>query len=178
MIISLYELFNIVIMTLAVAFIFRRGLKLEQRFSFWQGMAFAASLTAPAIILHEFGHKGVALAFGLQATFMIPWPWLGLGVVLALFNSPFIFFVPAYISVVGTAMHWQDALISFAGPAVNGILYLIATLMMRTPLKQRQLMFWAATKRINGFLFIFNMIPIPPFDGYGVFSGLLKALGL
>jgi Zn-dependent protease len=34
------------------------------------------------------------------------------------------------------------------------------------------------TRNINLFLFIFNMIPIPGFDGFTVFTGLWKIIGL
>ena len=176
--ISLAEIVNILIMTVAVAFIFRKAFGLQKQATFWKGMALAAALTAPAIILHELGHKSVALAFGLQATFQIPAFWLGLGVVLALVNAPIIFFIPAYISVVGNATPLQGTLISFAGPAVNLLLYCVAWIVLRKPEHgMRSYAFWTFTKKINGFLLLFNMIPIPPFDGFGVLSGLLKMFG-
>jgi Zn-dependent protease len=177
MIISPHELLNIAIMTVAVAFIFWRSLHLKQHFTFWKGLGYATMIAAPAIILHEFGHKFVALGFGLSASFEIPWLWLALGVVLAIFNAPIVLFVPAYIAIAGQALPWQDSLISFAGPAVNGIIYLIAWLALRRPLGKKSFFFWTVTKKINGFLFLFNMIPIPPLDGYAVFAGLLKTLG-
>ncbi|HIH49009.1 TPA: hypothetical protein HA296_05395, partial [Candidatus Woesearchaeota archaeon] len=41
--------------------------------------------------------------------------------------------------------------------------------------KKKQLAFWLITQKVNLFLFIFNMLPIPPFDGFTVFSGLYHA---
>lgn len=176
--ISLVELLNIAIMTVAVGFIFRKSLALERHHSFLKGLGIAALLVAPAIILHEFGHKIVALSFGLQAVFSIPVMWLVIGVALAAFNAPIVFFVPAYINILGTPLPWQDALISFAGPGVNLLLFLVAFALLRHGnLSERARFFWGFNKRINGFLFLFNMIPIPPFDGFGFFSALLKALG-
>jgi Zn-dependent protease len=180
MLITGSEILNIFIMTVAVAFIFRRSLRLDQHFSIAKSMVYAGVLTAPAIILHEFGHKFVAMGFGMGATFEIPIFWLGLGVVLALVNAPFMFFIPAYINVVGQGTPIQSALISIAGPAVNLLLYLVALLIIKSSgskLSHNTYMFWTFTKKINGFLFLFNMIPIPPFDGFGFFSNVLKVFG-
>jgi len=69
MILSLKELFDIIVMTviLGVIFqdVFRRYRKpyefyREVRFD-WEGLKFAMMITAPAIILHELAHKFVAM---------------------------------------------------------------------------------------------------------------------
>ncbi|MEK6822956.1 MAG: hypothetical protein AABY13_03930 [Nanoarchaeota archaeon] len=175
---SLQELANIVIMTLAVAFIFRRAFHLDRELPFWKGMGYAALLVAPGIVLHEFGHKFVALAFGQSATFEIAIPWLAVGIILVLVNAPVVFFVPAFIAVTGDATPLQHTLISFAGPALNGLIYLLAWVMARRDQSRKAHTFWTYTRKINGFLFLFNMIPFPPFDGYGVFSNILRMFGV
>jgi len=193
------ELVDIVLMSLVVGFIFKDilrsgrqpmhpddllknvtpGLKLSRLSDFW----FAVALVAPSIIFHEFGHKFTAMAFGYTATFHAAYTWLAIGVLLKFVLPGFVFFVPAYVSFSAAATPLQSSLIAFAGPAVNGLFWLGSFLYMRYGLKGRlsskdseTLRFLALFRRINGFLFIFNLIPIPGFDGYHVFSGLAQAL--
>ena len=188
------EIFDIILMTFVVGFVFMTSFKpikkatedvLEKymsksTFFDWQSFWFAAMITAPAIILHELGHKITALSFGLSAVFNAAYFWLGIAVLLRLVGSPFIFFVPAYTSISGHPTIVQTILIAFAGPGVNLLLFLIAFIVLKTKkdLSVRAVQFWTLTKSINLFLFVFNIIPIPGFDGFQVFSGLWKLLGL
>ncbi len=194
---ALQELFDIVVMSLVIGFIFKDfvrprswyhdalnpdallknvtpglGARLGSLSSFW----YAVLLVAPSIILHEFGHKLTAMAFGLDATFHAAYSWLAIGVILKLVMPGFIFFVPAYVSFPAVASPLQSALIAFAGPAVNGLLWLGGWLAMQQVHEQETLRFVAMFKRINGFLFVFNLIPIPGFDGFHVLAGLAKLL--
>jgi len=185
---TLLELLDMVIMSLAVGFIFKdmfqrpvaretydpiKAIHSKKK----EDLLFAILVVAPAIILHEFGHKFVALAFGLSATFHAAYWWLGIGVLMKLFMPAFIFFVPAYVSIVGATTPGVHSLIAFAGPAVNGLLYLFSYVYLRYGKPKKE---WKGalviSRRINGFLFIFNMIPIPGFDGAQVFSGLFSLL--
>jgi Zn-dependent protease len=56
------------------------------------------------------------------------------------------------------------------------ILWLGAWYVLSTKKKMKQSTYYALTllKQINMILFIFNMIPIPGFDGFTVFSNLYK----
>jgi len=189
MIISVYEIIDMAIITLALGYIFsgmfetfrRRGMEEYEplahvkRFD-WQAFKFAVIVTAPAIILHEFGHKFVALAFGATAAFHAAYGWLALGIVLKLLNTGFIFFVPAYVSH-SPVTELQGSMIAFAGPFVNLLLWLLSSALLRTHLiKRKYLPIVFLTSRINMLLFIFNMIPIPGFDGYWIFKGLASAI--
>jgi Zn-dependent protease len=188
--ITFAELFDVVIMTFALGFIFKDAFlprtanydPLEyykkRRFGL-AGMKLAMAVTAPAIILHELGHKLVAVMFGLQATFNAAYTWLGIGVVLKLLGFPFVFFVPAYVAIIGRTTPLQDAFISLAGPGVNFILWLVAWQMLKRKnvQKNKELLPWLVfSKKINMFLFIFNMIPLPFFDGYHFFQGIITAI--
>jgi Zn-dependent protease len=185
---TIAEVIDIVIMSLALGFIFKDVFQIKpssgydpiayfkqssnQR-NFW----FAVAVTAPAVILHEFGHKFVAMGFGATATFEAAYMFLGLGVLLKLMNFPFIFFVPAYVAWRGTVTAFQASFIAFAGPLVNLILWLGA-LAYLTYGKPKHVQFWSLTSKINMFLFIFNLIPIPGFDGSHVVMNLLRGFGL
>jgi len=184
---TLWEIFDIIIMTIVVGYIFS-GVFRKPSFDdydpikhFKKGidftdLKFAVLVTAPGIILHEMGHKFVALALGLSATFKAAYTFLALGVLLKLMSFPFIFFVPAYVSIIGQATALESFMIAFAGPAVNLVLWLGSLAAMKARLIPKK---WnpvlLLTSRINMFLFIFNMLPIPGFDGNKVFMGLIGA---
>ena len=196
---SLAEAADIVLMSLVVGFIFKDafrppvnwhdpdeylknvspGFRVSKLSDYW----FAVLLVAPSIIVHELGHKFTAMAFGLSAEVHAAYLWLGIGVLLKLFLPGFVFFVPAYTSIVGQATPLQDAAISFAGPAVNLLFWLGSWAYLKyafSPARHRKarrhdremLRFLALFRNINGILFVLNMLPIPMFDGWGVYSNL------
>lgn len=181
------EIFDIIAMTAFIGFIFKDFFRrpatvhydplttIKRGFN-WDNFLFACYLVAPAIILHEFAHKFVGLSFGLQSTFHAAYGWLALGLVLKLVNFGFIFFVPAYVSITGAGTHLQFAAISVAGPLMNALLWLGAGLALRfAKINSKYIPFVILTKRINMFLFFFNMIPIRPFDGGGFFYHIWQA---
>ena len=185
--ISFNEVLDIIIMTAAVGFIFSdmfsrysRKADYEPLVHYhhgfdWEAFRFAAYVTAPAIILHEFGHKFVAMALGVDATFHAAYFWLGIGVVLKMLSFPFIFFVPAFVSHASVGA-FGDSMIALSGPLVNLVLWLGALLIhKRKLLDKRYNDGLLLTAKINMFLFIFNMIPLPGFDGFHFFSGLIGA---
>ncbi|MBW2971879.1 M50 family metallopeptidase [Candidatus Woesearchaeota archaeon] len=200
---SLNELLDIVIMTLAIGFIFKdvfmpkrhtivdtdhydplahyrsMGNRIGSRIDI-NGFVFAMIITAPAVILHEFGHKLLALQYGMSAEFHAAYFWLGLGVLLKLLNFGFIFFVPAYVSISGSGLtYFQSSAIAFAGPAVNLLLFIVPFVLLKNAAFRKKykkyLSILFLTSRINLFLFVFNMLPLPMFDGWKVFSGLIHA---
>ncbi|MBI5398414.1 M50 family metallopeptidase [Candidatus Woesearchaeota archaeon] len=195
---SVQELIDVIIMSLGVGFIFQDVFRVHSapRTSSYDPLAryrpggvkpgffqsdlwFAILVTAPAIIFHELMHKLVALAYGLQATFHAAYFWLGIGIALKLVGVPFIFFVPGYVSISGAAVPLQNALIAFAGPGTNLLLFSASWLLLRNQSFIRRHRRFAPilylTKRINGFLFIFNMLPLPIFDGWKVYEGFWRA---
>lgn len=179
MIFTLRELLDVIVMTLAVGYIFmdmfrRHPVGFDKR-AFW----FACMVTAPALIAHELAHKLFALSFGLQAEFHAAYGWLAIGVILKLIRFNFIFFVPAYVSIGAAGMAVlpsQMALIAFAGPLLNLVLFIVAWASLKQKrLKRNTFIFLHVTKQINLFLFVFNMLPIPLFDGWKVYQGFFQA---
>jgi len=180
------EIFDIVIMTLVVGYIFSGMFKRPVREDYdplkhfkagfdIEDLKFAVMVTAPAIIFHELGHKFVALSYGLEAQFQAAWFFLALALILKFMNFGFIFIVPAYVSIIGRATPLEFGLVAFAGPAVNLILWLLALFALKKNLFPKYTALLSLTSRINMFLFIFNMLPIPGFDGSKVFTGLIQA---
>ena len=175
-----------VIMTLVVGYIFSGLFKkpvhedydplkqLKQGF-FSDDFKFAVAVAAPAIILHELGHKFIALSFGLEAVFQAAWLFLILALIMKVMNFGLIFIVPAYVSIFGRATPLEFSLVALAGPAVNLILWLFAYFAVKKNLfAKKHNVALLLTSRINMFLFIFNMLPIPGFDGSKVFMGLVQ----
>jgi Zn-dependent protease len=190
MVFSLFELFDAFVITAFMGFFFMDMFKKPKAIDYdpltdnsykkgfdWDAFKFAALVTAPAILLHELAHKLVAISYGLQATFHAAYTWLGIGLVMKLLNFGFIFFVPAFVSHSGGASPFQSAMISGAGPFINLILFLAAHLYLKFGnAKPKYKPLLILTKRINLFLFAFNLIPIPGFDGSKFFAGLFATL--
>ena len=178
-IINIREIIDLLIMTGVVGFIFTELFttkNLNKRFN-WEDYKLSIIVTAPAIIFHEFAHKIAALSLGLNAEFYAAKIWLGLGALLKLIGSPFIFFVPGYVSITTPTTPLIHAIIAFSGPFLNLLLYVAATILLRKEnLSHKYSMILILTKKLNLFLFIFNMLPIPPFDGYSVFTGIWQSV--
>lgn len=190
MIFTIYEIIDIIVMCVALGYIFQdyvapqiarvkeydpiKEFAKKQDFSqFWLAIA----VTAPAIILHEFGHKFVALAFGATATFEAAYGFLVFALILKYFKAPFLFFVPAYIAWSGPVDSFGIFWIAIAGPLVNGLLWLASyTALKLNKVPKKYVPFVILTKKINGFLAIFNMIPLFGFDGSHVFSAIIDML--
>jgi Zn-dependent protease len=176
MIFSIKEILDVIIMTAAVGYIFM-DLFRRQPYGFdKKAFAFACMVTAPALIFHELAHKFVALSFGLQATFHAAYFWLILGIAMKMLRFGFIFFVPAYVSIGGTTITpLESALTAGAGPFLNLLLFVTAWLLLKQKrMKRNTYIFLQVTKQINLFLFVFNMLPIPFFDGMKVYQGLFQ----
>jgi Zn-dependent protease len=183
---ALRELLDLLVMTLALGYVFMQSIprtrSIYQNFREngwfnWENYKFAIYVAAPAVVLHELMHKFVALWLGLTAVFHAWYFGLFLGLFLKIINSPLILFAPGYVSISETTPSLM-AITAFAGPATNLVLFFIAWLILDRArhLSQKQAIFLYMTKQINLFLFIFNMLPIPPLDGSKVIFGLFQAL--
>lgn len=135
---------------------------------------FMATLAAiPSVIFHELGHKFVAMSFGAYAVYHIH-PFIFLGVLMKYMGFPFIFFVPAYVSVRGYVTGFQLSMIAVAGPLVNLFVFLFSYLVCRYELvRGEKYLFFFVLMQLNKWLFLFNMLPLPGTDGYNFLRGLL-----
>lgn len=170
------EIIDAAIMTIAVGYIFMRSEKFT-----WTTLIHSSMMIAPTIILHELGHKFIAMLFGLQATFNAAYGWLAIGVALKVLHSPILLFVPAFVQITcGTTCEispLQSALIAFAGPGVNLVFYLISLCALKNhQMNEKWHTFWIISKQLNLLLFIINMLPIPGVDGLKIYEGIYNAL--
>ncbi len=189
--ITFNELIDLAAMTVFVGYIFsgiipvRREnydplLHYKRGFDF-EGLKFSIIATAPAIMLHELAHKFIAISFGLNAVFYAFYRQaftliLGaLAVLSKITGFGFMLFVPGYVGISGAGTEFQYALAALAGPMVNLALWLGAAYLLRKKAyRKKYFLILALTSRINMFLFIFNMLPIPGFDGFNAFSHLIR----
>lgn len=194
MIFTVQEVVDLVIMTIYLGVIFSAILKnyaprkhydpLERKIGIdWKLLRFSIYLTAPAVILHEVSHKFVALAFGLDAVFHAFYAnsftfFLGIvALIAALTNFGFVFLVPGFVTISSQASPLVFSLIAFAGPLMNLLLWLGTRAYLKSgKVKKKYIPLVVLTKKINMFLFIFNMIPIPGFDGFKVYQGIFQSL--
>jgi len=181
--VSIIELLYLIILVVFVGYIFTGIMKRRDPLHFrggfdWQDFKLACIVAAPGILLHELAHKFTAMGFGLDAAFNI-WPFgIFLGVLLKVIGSPFILIAPGYVNISTLATNSQMAFIAFAGPFINLLLWLIPSYILnhKKRLTRNQAVVLYFTKVINMWLFIFNMIPIPPLDGSKVLEGLLSVI--
>ncbi|MBW2987263.1 M50 family metallopeptidase [Candidatus Woesearchaeota archaeon] len=186
------EIIDVVIIAVALGFIFQhffrkynplsdkvydplKHFKQARSGNFW----FSMLAVAPAVVLHELGHKFVAMALGIKATLYASYGFLALGVILKIANAPFLFFIPGFVSH-GGGTPGQIALLSIAGPGTNLVLWIVSIYLIRNMkrfnIKEKYFPILSLSKNINMFLFFFNMIPVPPFDGYHFFSSIFHLL--
>ena len=128
----------------------------------------AAFVVLAGFLLHELGHKFVAQRYGAWAEFrMYP-----LGLVLALMMSffGFLFAAPGAVYIAGRVTKKQNGLISLAGPIVNlviGAIFLAAWLIF--PIAGTATGYVIQLIAVMSlFLGGFNLIPVPPLDGYKI----------
>lgn len=172
--ISFIEILRLIIVTLAIGYIFSGLIRIPILKSKYEDIKLAVYVAAPAVILHELMHKFVAIFFGLKAEFFASYFGLIFGIMLRIFNSPLLILVPGYVSIPMTTP-LKGAIVAFSGPFTNLLLWLIAILLLRMKnLSNKQVLFLSLTKRINLILFMFNIIPIPPFDGAKVLNGIIS----
>lgn len=184
-ILSLAEIGHLILMVVGIGFIFKDMVKptaknydpiaVIGRSVSLSNLKYGIMAVAPGIVLHEMMHKFVAISFGMQATFQSSPIWLGVGVVMKMLALPFIFFIPGYVSIQGFGTPLQFALIAFVGPASHLFFYFGAKYALANNWWPKYTNVLVVTRYVNGFLFIFNMLPFPPFDGASVYINLFRA---
>lgn len=134
---------------------------------------FIFSLIAVALgfILHELGHRSVARRFGCYSEYKMWTSGLILAIVLSFFG--FVFAAPGAVVIHPRIDLWgrmvpltkkKSGIISIAGSIMNislSILFLSLYIIYRLPV------FYYGSK-INAWLSIFNLIPLPLLDGFKV----------
>lgn len=186
MFITLQEIIDLVIMTFAIGYIFSDFFKREplegydpltyyKKPQLWENVKFASMIAAPAIVLHELAHKFMAMAFGASATLHAPYFWYLAVVLLKMMNFPLLFFVGGYVTHTSLPP-LESSIVAIAGPLTNLILWLSCLMATKYRLiNKKYYKILVPVAKLNMFLFIFNMIPLPGFDGYNFITSLFQA---
>ncbi|MDO8740553.1 MAG: M50 family metallopeptidase [Candidatus Woesearchaeota archaeon] len=181
------EIIDIIIMSIVIGFIFKDifrmpavgsydPLKHYGKFNF-SNFKFAVAVVAPAIVLHELGHKFAAMLFGVSATFFAAYGWLLIGIFLKIVGFGFIFFIPGFVVPLQPLTSMQSGVIAFAGPFVNLVLWIGSWLVLKNKkVNKKYYSILYLTKQINMFLFILNMLPIPGIDGFSVYRSIFQII--
>ncbi|MFH1642915.1 MAG: M50 family metallopeptidase [Nanoarchaeota archaeon] len=179
------EAVDIIIMTFAIGFIFSGYFKKEplegydpiqyySRNNQWESIKYAAMIAAPAVVLHELAHKFVAISFGATATLHAPYNLYMIVILMKFLRIPLLFFVGGYVAHSPLPL-FESATVSVAGPLMNflmwGGIYLIIHFGL---VDKKYYKILQPMAKLSLFLGIFNMLPIPGFDGFGFFGSLFK----
>ena len=148
------------------------------------GLVVSAAAIILAITVHEFNHAFVAVRLGdptprrMGRVTLNPIRHLDpIGTIL-LFIAGFGWGKPVLFNPMNLRMNplIGSALVSFAGPLANilfAILLVAIDKYLDPSFNQTMAAFYSRLIQINVILAAFNLIPIPPLDGFGVVQGLL-----
>ncbi|MCW1301285.1 MAG: hypothetical protein QW507_01895 [Candidatus Nanoarchaeia archaeon] len=168
------EIVEILGTILLLGFIFEQFLQNPYlRRGIWERILIASLILSPAVVLHELAHKFVALHFNCSAVYNMYFPGLAIGVVLKLLRSPILFFIPAYVSISGQLTRNAIFWISIAGPLTNLLIYLVARVTIHR-MEGERAFYTYLVSRVNLYLFLFNLLPIPYTDGYQALSTFVR----
>jgi Zn-dependent protease len=176
---GIFEIFGMIVTVVAIGYIFKDMFRLPTTEFFYVGedrrnFILAMLIVSPAVIVHELAHKFVAMSFGFTAVYQASYTWLGIGVLMKMFGFPFLFFVPAYVSIFGFGSSLTYATIAIAGPLVNLLFFLIGYIVTKYELVSgKNYLYFHVFKQINMWLFAFNMLPLPGTDGFQFFARIL-----
>ena len=188
--ITIPEIFDIIVMTLAIGYIFSKlflrapsedydPLKYYKKSSLWEDLKYGALIAAPAVVLHELAHKFMAMGFGASATLHapslmgIPYGWYILIIMLIHLNFPIVFLIGGYVSHTALPA-LPSALVSIAGPLTNLTVWLVCSLLIKNKLINRKYYRTVGLMaKLNMFFFIFNMLPLPGFDGWNFLNAMI-----
>lgn len=154
------------------------GLALSLRY--WMAGAYNYALASFSSIgigflLHELAHRHTSRKFGAISRYRAWYPGLVLSLVIAIATrGNIIFAAPGAVEIY---MAWYtpriEAIISLAGPFANIALALVCMLINTVfPLSFLQ-PYINVLAYVNAILAFFNLIPIPPLDGFKAMKGYL-----
>ncbi len=156
--------------TLAFAIAFSGGQVFRPQF--FENLLIAAITGGIGFVVHELAHRVVARLYGAQAFFKSNDGMLLISILVAF--SGFFVAAPGAVWHRGGALNAQrSGLIALAGPASNFVLAALFAggflLLRATPGLIPLPLFFATLclvgYNINAWLGLFNLIPVPPFDG-------------
>ncbi len=140
----------------------------------------AAVAVATAFIAHELSHRQMARRYGLYAKYRAWYAGLAIALVVAVLSTrilgrTFVFAAPGavYVAALYPVRNPKaEVRVAEAGPLAN--LGLAATLLLiapHVPPPWSQYVSWVGG--VNSWIAFFNLLPIPPLDGFKIIRGAL-----
>lgn len=135
-----------------------------------QSFGLALVTVGLAFVLHELGHKFVAIHYGAQAEYRAWTAGLFFALLISyITDGSFIFAATGAVYIYGKRVtQEQNGRIALAGPFVNLLLALVFIAIGLSSPELAGLASWGVS--INIILGVFNMIPVGPLDGRKVFN--------
>lgn len=119
-------------------------------------------VTGSSFILHELGHKYVAIYYGAKARFVMWSQYVILAIAISLFLG-FVFIAPGAVYIYGKEINIKEnGIISLAGPLVN---IFVAFLFFISAFLGMPSLIAGLGIQINLWIAFFNLLPIGPLDG-------------
>ncbi len=142
------------------------------------GLAVAGVAVATAFIAHELSHRQVARRYGLYAKYRAWYAGLALALALALLSTKFlgrtfVFAAPGAVYIMAlypVSNPKAEIRVAEAGPLAN-IAVAIITLIVSTALPFPWHYYALAVGSVNAWIAFFNLLPIPPLDGFKILRG-------
>lgn len=156
--------------SLAFAILFSGGASflLSLNLSFVIAFVVSALTVGISFLLHELMHKYMAQKYRLWAEFRASYNMLFLALLFSFFG--FIIAAPGAVIIKGFLSREKNGKISLAGPLTNIILALMFFIFILLLRAEGILgLFFSYGLAINSILALFNLIPIPPFDGSKIY---------
>lgn len=185
MFITISEIIAVLAMTFGIGYIFSGYFKRSPdedplsyytKNSVWEDTKFASMIAAPPLVFHELAHKLVAMGFGAEAVLNAPYMMYAIVVLLKTIGFPLLFFVGGYVSHTPLPA-FPSALVSIAGIATNFLIWGICVFLVKKKIVPRKYYSIVIPMgKLSLFLGIFNLIPIPGFDGYHFITALFSML--
>ena len=131
---------------------------------------FAVVLTA-SFFAHEIAHKVTAQKRGLWAEFRLTL-WGALLTLISVISPLLKIIAPGAVVVSGSSTSQEMGRISLAGPATNIVLSVILFSLALAASTQQSLVYdiLLLAALLNGFMAVFNLVPIGMLDGFKIFS--------
>ncbi|MEM0027772.1 MAG: hypothetical protein QXT53_07780 [Ignisphaera sp.] len=133
--------------------------------------------TITAFVFHELAHRSVAKSKGVFAVYRAWYLGLLMSLVLAIASrGALVFVAPGAVEIyMPIYLPSIESSIAIAGPITNAIISLICIPLSMVP---RISVYARVVGYVNSFLALFNLLPIPPLDGYKVFRYDVTRWGL
>lgn len=172
------ELPGIIISWLAISVSFSISTLFYDPSLFEYAFTLAATTAGVGFVLHELAHRTVARNYGYNATYEVWWWGVLACLLMAVLTQGALIFAAlgaVYISPKASTQYLGErgfkrayGIISLAGPAMN----LLLAIAFYTLSGEGGLLaaFGQVGMQINLWLAAFNLIPVPPFDGYKIFD--------